>query len=762
MKSITSAIIALLLWLNVATAEGAENINWIRAGNIAEITGFSQMSPDKLYLALADPAGAIKIVDTRTGDLHLVLEHIPEDFSRRFTGGVRMKMSFNTVNNEFAALVFAGDGSTDAAIYDLDDGAFKRYIDFQHNAGELDANSILFTPDGAALLSLRYQSSFDVFAGEADNTIQVWNAVSGEHLRSIELDQSELYLATISADGKVLAAADRLGHIFVYDMQSNTTRRTIAVNSDLADERVFVDLTLSSDGAIVAGATADFAGVGVWNTLSGVEIQHFDELQHTVNADLSAAGDRLVYSSPAGGVIRSLENGAVLNAVSPSYFFPDEAFFAADATNLILLENTFARADVINIASNQVERSLLTFSEGLWACEFTNDGSYVAAFEGYIDPLLYVLSASDGVVQRVFEPDIVDGQMWFALSPDSRNIAFSSADKGISISDIVSGDQLRLLPGMDDSGIVEGCFAADGQQFAAATASRSVRVWRLDEPGMTLDLEVPDGDVLQLAFTSDGGTLRGVVKNDVANIVEWDLGTTSLTRISDESFSASNDMYQSIAFSSDASVFVTSRHPTQYWQLDDSWTRSFINTTAAGTLNCVAISPDRKFVATGGEDNVVRIWDVNANSEILVLDDYPSRTGIPEVRQLCLAFSPDGKSLLSGSSDATLVQWDVSDIVSSVESKTGHMKSAQLDLQVAPNPFSSVARLNVSAATASTIHFVLYDAVGVKCAEFERHPGQGNDGSFDIALVDKIANGSYFLVAYIDGKVVGSTNIHKL
>src|SRR5579864_1303538 len=68
-------------------------------------------------------------------------------------------------------------------------------------------------------------------------------------------------------------------------------------------------------------------------------------------------------------------------------------------------------------------------------------------------------------------------------------------------------------------------------------------------------------------------------------------------------------------------------------------------------VTAVALSPDRRWAATGGEDKTIRIWDLATASEHSVLTGHTERV-------TSLAFSPDGQRLASTSFDGTLRLWD--------------------------------------------------------------------------------------------------------
>src|ERR1043166_314461 len=62
------------------------------------------------------------------------------------------------------------------------------------------------------------------------------------------------------------------------------------------------------------------------------------------------------------------------------------------------------------------------------------------------------------------------------------------------------------------------------------------------------------------------------------------------------------------------------------------------------SVNAVAFSPDNRWLASGGKDNVIKIWDLGNGNILRTLYGHTSNVN-------ALAVSPDGKLIASGSGD---------------------------------------------------------------------------------------------------------------
>ncbi len=104
-------------------------------------------------------------------------------------------------------------------------------------------------------------------------------------------------------------------------------------------------------------------------------------------------------------------------------------------------------------------------------------------------------------------------------------------------------------------------------------------------------------------------------------------------------------------------------------------------------VNSVAFSPDGNILASGSDDETIRLWNVNTGELLNIFEGHESRVN-------SIAFSPDGNILASGSDDETIRLWNVN-TGELIETLTRHKRSVN---SVAFSPDG-----NILASSASSI-----------------------------------------------------------
>ncbi len=72
----------------------------------------------------------------------------------------------------------------------------------------------------------------------------------------------------------------------------------------------------------------------------------------------------------------------------------------------------------------------------------------------------------------------------------------------------------------------------------------------------------------------------------------------------------------------------------------------------SGSVNAIAFSPEGNFLASGGDDRTVIIWEIATGKPRHTLKGH-------DLAVTCLAFSPDGSLLATGAGNSSVVLWDV-------------------------------------------------------------------------------------------------------
>lgn len=240
-----------------------------------------------------------------------------------------------------------------------------------------------------------------------------------------------------------------------------------------------------------------------------------------------------------------------------------------------------------------------------------------------------------------------ENQVWKAtLAPDGR-AAFVFGDSGnVQRIGLDAGERTWLFHVPSSSALTELVASPDGAVLAMGV-EREIIVCDTSTGDIIESLSPVDSDVNSIAFSADGRLLA--VGTDSGSVQIWKRGTSSLFR----RFENHHGPVSAIGFHPEMKWIATTGltdDTLQFYDLETGETVARIETGHSGT-RVLAISPDRRLIATGGNDRAIILWDQQTFSQVFRLDGHSGMIS-------ALQFSADGKELLSAG-DSTIRTWNV-------------------------------------------------------------------------------------------------------
>ena len=220
-------------------------------------------------------------------------------------------------------------------------------------------------------------------------------------------------------------------------------------------------------------------------------------------------------------------------------------------------------------------------------------------------------------------------------SPDGRTIASASFDHTVRLWDVATGKTIYTLIGHNDA-VISVAYSPDGRTIASASFDHTVRLWDVATGATKTILEYPSR-VISVAFSPDGRTIAGAGWHD---IFLWDV-VTGARKGGYPGFHVGNF---AVTFSPDGRILTFGGIHTTAGEFDDvrlyevaslyegAPRRREIDRFRGHTDNIVSLaySPDGRTLASGSQDDTVRLWQVEAEAASVNIPDPNLRAAIEE------------------------------------------------------------------------------------------------------------------------------------
>ncbi|MBD2731696.1 pentapeptide repeat-containing protein [Nostoc sp. FACHB-892] len=211
-------------------------------------------------------------------------------------------------------------------------------------------------------------------------------------------------------------------------------------------------------------------------------------------------------------------------------------------------------------------------------------------------------------------------------------------------------------------------FNPDGSLLATGDLEGKICLWRVVDGQQVLTLQGHTGWILAVTFSPDGKMLASCSHDSLIRL--WDMqridsepsNPATLAEVSDSSHlpvTCLNTLrghfgqVWTIAFSPDGQLLASGSddQTIRLWNAHDGTCLTVLQGHTGGVTS-VSFSPNGQMLASASEDASIRLWSVDHGTILKTLSGHTRWVW-------AVAFSPDGQSLASGSEDCTIRLWEV-------------------------------------------------------------------------------------------------------
>ncbi len=567
------------------------------------------LSPNgRLAITASDAEQAVRLWDVATGKQIRVFQLKGNAFSVAFSKDGR-------------SVLIAANASVQ--ILDVATGAISLTLD----SGVVE--SLAVSPDGRRILT-----------GGYDKTARLWDSANGKQILTLTGHTDDIHSVAFSPDGHYVLTGSEDKTARLWDVNTGRQTRIFSghkgsVISVAFSPRGPYALTLSDDGI-----------VRFWNIASGLKLNSLKEDDGLIAVAYSPDGRYVItgsdwvrlWNAATGHLIRVVGSQTGTDCLAYS---PDGKF---------VIVGTGSEMLIYDPSTGRQTRSLIGHTEEINSVIFSNDGKSILTSSHHNDR---VASEKSNAPARLW--DLATGQQkqsfdYFldvtavGFSPDNRRVLLDTFPTA-SLWDALTGQRLKDFGSKNeneqDEYVTCSALSSDGHLALTASKGGNVSLWDMNTGQLIHAFKIRSSAV---AFTPDG---RFVLTQEghPTTVSVWNIETGGKVR----SFSAE----LGAAFSPDGRyVLAQESHAQRLWDPATGLQISTFNHDAHSHYTNLASSSDGRYVVTMSEnENIANLWEAETGRHVQSFEGDSDWL-------FSVAISPDGRFVLTGGRDTTTRLWD--------------------------------------------------------------------------------------------------------
>ncbi len=510
------------------------------------------------------------------------------------------------------------------------------------------------TGHAASIVSLAFTGDGKVVAsGSVDNTIKLWDPITGHQLRALKSQDGTITSLAFSPDDKLLASGSADNSIKLWDFAGGIEKQTLRGHTLYVSSVAF-----SPDGRTLASGSAD-QKVILWDVSTGRALK---TLLPNIDPKFSM-GSRVAFSRQGKTLITSgdvvkiwdVQSGNEVRTIKVEEFRidPNAPMSIPDIPIAISIDDKILATGgkSVKLWELATGNTLRTFAGGATTLVFSPDGKTIA---GLHRTEIRIWNVSTGQETRSWE-GVQLGMETIAFHPDGKTLASGNVDHTVTLWDPLKGEELKVLAGHAAS-VMALALSADGKILVSGVrgslfSKDSVKIWDPATGQLVRSLTGPTDRAYSLGLSKDGMKLAS--RTSGGGLGLWDVSQNKQLRgFVANTASGSRFYLRRVGYSGDGRLIAGAGDDAiKLWDAESGRELFTFKGHTHGIWD-LAFSPDARTLASGGQDHVIKLWSTVSGQELKTLRVHTAGVG-------ALAFSPDGRKLASGSQDQTIILWDV-------------------------------------------------------------------------------------------------------